>query len=144
MSTQLQSQLEEDFISLAQGIHYQWLDSGRLIIYEIQSDRTEAVDALVNFALKTLNEWDRTKPCKVLYHVPGPEVKFTPYLRRRLTELDDSNSDLSGRVAWVVQNQIFSHAMRLFIMVRARKTQRDQKIFLTHEEAFAWLRECPE
>ncbi|HLA45744.1 MAG TPA: hypothetical protein VJZ27_20015, partial [Aggregatilineales bacterium] len=106
--------------------------------------KTEAIDALANFAFKTLTDWDRTKSCRVLYYVSSPLVKFTPYLRRRLTELDMSNTDLSGRVAWVVRDQVFSHAMRLFIMVRAKKSQRDKKIFYTHEEAFAWLRECPE
>jgi hypothetical protein len=125
---------------IAKGVHYQWIEHGRIIKYIINSHDPAAVDALVAFVRDLMDDWSPERPYRAIYDATNRSVMLTGYARNKLSELDNCYPEIKGRVAGVVTSSALKHAAQLFIMMRGKRG-REKRIFTNEADAIRWLLE---
>lgn len=120
----------------------EWLEDGKIVVYSLGSTDNAAVDKLFDEAMRIMDEWPAEQPYLAIYEVASNQILFTAYIRHRLALLNDHRPELKGRSAGVLDSGPTTHAIRLFMMARAKKGGRAKKYFTHRPFALAWLKEA--
>jgi hypothetical protein len=119
-------------------IKYELVKDGKIIVYHIGKVDRDYADRMAVVVHKIMSEWPREKPYLCAFNVIDPKIIMTPYIRSKLKEFTDAYPDLAGKAAAVIPGTPMAHAVRMYMMLEAKK-YRQRRTFFTLEEAIEWL-----
>jgi hypothetical protein len=126
------------------GVTRERLDEGRIVVFTLSDMSTESVDIWVDACLDAMRDCvEAQRPLLVVQDLSTPGVMQTDYSRSRGNTVTTAYPELEGRIAFVLPEAIVT-AYRIGRYVRGQGNQyRRRQLFITREEALAWLRAWP-
>lgn len=125
---------------LTRGVWIELLDDEAILAVRVATIERAAIDCLYSWLRERINGWDEQQPWLALYDLTMPGAMLTPYMRRRVIEFAMLRPEVGGRVAFVMRRDATT---ALFSLVQAGMPTRARtlRIWLSRQEALAWLRE---
>jgi hypothetical protein len=128
---------------LGNGIYLEWLNDGRIALFDIHKNTREATATYVEALLALITTWPTADPLLLLIMANRQGAEITRYFRERLSEVNTAvgEQNLTGRIAIVVKRDIFVQVAKGILRVQQRlvKTQMPTQFFFERDEALGWL-----
>lgn len=128
---------------LAEGLTFEPLHEGKLLVYTFTGVHREAVDAWFDSVAGLLEAWPQGRPFLMAVDASASILVPTPYARKRTNELSQLHPEVTGRTALIIENKLTGQVFRFLLgqLQRASKAKRERQAFISKPDAIAWLEE---
>lgn len=120
----------------------EWVYDRKIVVFSVENTSRDTADAWANGIKEILATWPKEKPYLAIYDV-SKIMSLTPYARKRTEDVAvfASEQNLHGYTAIVLQNNILSTILKLFVQrdLTRKNAGFERRIFLKREEAIEWL-----
>lgn len=124
------------------GLSRESLRNGCILVLHFTASSRTVVDAWYQTMRDTYENCQPDQPFLCLQDMTHPNIEITSYARVRSVEMAKLNPEIKGRIAVVMSKSLATHLMRGFLnLLNSNSDSRERRIFLSHDEALAWLAE---
>jgi hypothetical protein len=132
---------ESGVIQVGDHVEMEWLNNGRMVWVNLQSDKRTAIDEWYQLISQVAQDWVDVKSYLAIYDLSA--ASLTPYFRKRSLDVANAVTHLQGRYAIVItNNDPISTILRMYFeSTISTASVREGRVFQNGDEAEMWLRE---
>ncbi len=116
----------------------EWLENRRIVVYTVRDTTRATVDICYDQMSKTYQEWPADRIYLGLNDFSGKGSVLTPYVQKRLRDLQAVRPDLHGYVAIVMPQGLLGQLVRLFVRANPAPV-RKYNVFFSRTDGLRWL-----
>lgn len=127
--------------TLIKGVVFEWLSEDGFL-FTLSDVHRDAVDMYIDTAVSLLNNWDLSKPMRIISDMANENMSLTPYFRKRLNDITTTiNTSQVHGVSAVVMGSGFVETLIVFFgnAFNKRTPNFKQRYFTDKTKGLDWV-----
>lgn len=137
MALPTENQMEQ----LADGLTRHYLHHGQIVVFTFENIHQHTMDAWTDAVRNGLAVAPADRPYLSIYNfLPVENPSFTPYTRKKASELTPLMPNIKGRTALIMRRSLVSQIVSLFLRTQGNQARKRQ-VFFKLEDGIKWCEE---
>jgi len=119
-----------------------WYCGKQIAAYTLTSVSQATMDAFVETIARVEAHYTPDAYRLTLVEAASPSISLTPYVRRKIEEMNSGYSHVKGRTALVLSPSFMTRSLQLVLVLLWRTRQDQVLVFFDRDKGLAWLLEA--